>query len=112
MRSPTAMYGNGVDRILVPRCKVFADVSLAHSNRNKNGNHYLSKMADSFTVPELAHSLGSRSKIVVEFLTFSLVGQAVTPTDHTFTEVDNLVWALGAYVEKKGKESSTVYRLD
>ncbi|TVQ32423.1 MAG: hypothetical protein EA376_06015 [Phycisphaeraceae bacterium] len=60
----------------------------------------------------LGERLGTRRKDVLEFLTFSLVGAAVTPEGKTFTEVDNLVWALGAYTEKKGKESSTVYRID
>jgi len=60
---------------------------------------------------QLAAIIGKKGKELVEFLTFSLVGVSVTPADHTFTEVDNLVWALGAYVEKKGKESDTLYRL-
>lgn len=50
---------------------------------------------------ELADRLGTRRKDVLEFLTMSLVGTAVTPPGRSFTEVDNLVWALGAYVEKK-----------
>lgn len=61
---------------------------------------------------ELADRLGTRRKDVREFLTISLVGTAVTPPGRSFTEVDNLVWALGAYVEKKGNESSTSYRQD
>jgi len=60
---------------------------------------------------QLAAMIGSKGKELVEFLTFSLVGVSVTPAGHTFTEVDNLVWALGAYVEKKGRESSTRYHL-
>jgi hypothetical protein len=35
----------------------------------------------------------------------------VTPPGRTLSEVDNLVWALGAYVEKKGRENELVYRL-
>ena len=61
---------------------------------------------------ELAKMIHSSSKGIREFFTFSIVGMAVTPTGHSFSEVDNLVWALGAYVEKKGKESTTRYRLD
>ena len=34
---------------------------------------------------------------------------AVTPNDCSFTKADNLVWALGAYVEKKNRESGEVY---
>lgn len=60
---------------------------------------------------QLAAMIGSKGKELVVFLTFSLVGVSVTPAGHTFTEVDNLVWALGAYVEKRGRESDTRYRL-
>lgn len=61
---------------------------------------------------ELCERLGTRRKDVLEFLNVSLVGAAVTPPGHSYTEVDNLVWALGAYVEKKGSESGTRYRED
>lgn len=60
----------------------------------------------------IGERLGTQRNDVLEFLTFSLVGAAVTPPHRSFTEVDNLVWALGAYAEKKGTESSTEYRLD
>ena len=49
------------------------------------------------------------SKDVIIGLNFSLAGMAVTPNDCSFTRADNLVWALGAYVEKKDKESGEVY---
>jgi hypothetical protein len=49
---------------------------------------------------------------VIEFLTYSLVGARVTPVGRTYSEVDGLVWALGSYVEKKGHESSTNFRLE
>ncbi len=61
---------------------------------------------------ELAALVGRRAKDVVAFFTFSLVGHAVTPPGRTLSEADNLVWALGAYVEKKGRESVVVYRRD
>ena len=61
---------------------------------------------------DLAKMIYSSSKDCREFLTFSLAGMAVTPQGHSFTEVDNLIWALGAYVEKKGKESTTCYRIN
>jgi len=60
---------------------------------------------------ELAALLGTRAKDVVAFFTFSLVGHAVTPPGRTLSEVDNLVWALGAYVEKTGRESKLGYRV-
>ena len=49
------------------------------------------------------------SKDVIVGLNFSLAGMAVTPNGCSFTKADNLVWALGAYVEKKDKESEKVY---
>lgn len=60
----------------------------------------------------LGDKLGTKDKNALKFLTFSLVGVAVTPPDRSFTEVDNLVWALGAYVEKKDKESNEKYWTD
>ena len=58
---------------------------------------------------QLAVLLGSRRGELVKDLKFSLVGIAVTPADRCLNEVDNLVWSLGRYVEKKGKESDTDY---
>lgn len=49
------------------------------------------------------------SKDVITGLKYSLVGMAVTPHDCNFTKADNLVWALGAYVERKNRESDEVY---
>ncbi|MXY69405.1 MAG: hypothetical protein F4Y47_12745 [Acidobacteriia bacterium] len=49
------------------------------------------------------------SKDVITGLQISLAGMAVTPDDCSFTKADNLVWALGAYVEKKNSESGEVY---
>ena len=50
-----------------------------------------------------------RSQDVWNDIKFALVGIAVTPEDCNLTIADNLVWALGSYVEKKGKESEVVY---
>ena len=58
---------------------------------------------------ELSALVGTRAKDVVAFFTFSLVGHEVTPPGRTLSEADNLVWALGAYVERKGRESGVVY---
>jgi hypothetical protein len=60
----------------------------------------------------LSHFLGTRRADLGRFLVYSLLGIAVTPATSSFTEVDNLVWALGAYVEKKGRESTRSYRVD
>lgn len=57
----------------------------------------------------LSGLLGLHAKELLEFLRYSLVGVAVTPPGTTFIEVDNLVWALGAYVEKKNKESDRIF---
>ena len=62
---------------------------------------------------ELARNvLHCRSQDVLNDIRFALVGIAVTPNDCSFTMADNLVWALGSYVEKKGKESGVVYWKD
>jgi hypothetical protein len=37
--------------------------------------------------------------------------EAVTPAGHSYSETDGLVWALGSYVERKGRETDRVYRL-
>src|SRR5437016_9366218 len=56
---------------------------------------------------ELSRLLGTESRDIIEFFLFALVGPAVTPAGTAWSHVDNLVWALGAYVEKKGRESTT-----
>ena len=53
--------------------------------------------------------LDCRSREVIVGLKISLAGMAVTPQGCSFTKADNLVWALGAYVEKKNSESGEVY---
>ena len=57
----------------------------------------------------LAEVIGSRRATLVGPLSFSLLGMDVTPPGRSFNEVDNLVWALGAYVEETGKESAVDY---
>lgn len=58
---------------------------------------------------ELAAVAGRRDAPAIEFLQYSLAGQAVTPPGTAFSVADNLIWALGAYVEKKGRESGRAY---
>jgi hypothetical protein len=62
-------------------------------------------------VDALQDVLGWRSKDLAKYLTYSLIGIEATPAGipHSFT--DNLVWLLGAYLEKKNKESDTQYAL-
>lgn len=57
----------------------------------------------------LAEVLGRRDRSTLDYLTYSLAGQTVSPANVSFSIVDNLIWALGAYVEKKGSESSRTY---
>lgn len=67
--------------------------------------------AESGRAEDLARKvLGSGRQEIIAGLKFSLAGMAVTPKGCCFTKADNLVWALGAYVEEKGKESDEVYR--
>lgn len=60
-------------------------------------------------VDALTKVLGRRSKDVRAFLEVSLAALELTPPNTDPSQVDNLVWALGAMVEKLGMESSTRY---
>lgn len=60
----------------------------------------------------LAALIGKRDKVSTGFLRYSLAGQAVTPPGVSYSLADNLIWALGAYVEKKGRESGRRYLRD
>ncbi|MEK6244357.1 MAG: hypothetical protein AABM33_07620 [Pseudomonadota bacterium] len=48
---------------------------------------------------------------VEDFLRYSIAGLSVTPDEVPYSRVDNLVWLLGAYVEKKNRESEERYLL-
>ena len=54
---------------------------------------------------------GRAGRVARDFLAGTLLGIAVTPPDVAFAEADNLIWALGAYVEKKGRESTVNYTM-
>lgn len=58
---------------------------------------------------ELGKVIGSQSKGLIKPLQFSLLGMKVSPADRHINAVDNLVWVLAAYVEKKDRESKTNY---
>ena len=58
---------------------------------------------------ELASLVGTRNQNLLEMLSFSLAGMAIAPDNVPRSHVDNLIWALGAYVEKKGRESELEY---
>lgn len=60
---------------------------------------------------ELAGLVGTRNQDLLKVLSFSLAGMAIAPENVPRSHVDNLIWALAAYVEKKGAESETDYLL-
>lgn len=57
----------------------------------------------------LGKVVGRRDSATLDYLAYSLAGQALTPDGTHFSVADNLMWALGAYVEKKGRESERGY---
>ena len=52
---------------------------------------------------------GKKSKELRTFLEYSMLGKTVSPAGSIFSQVDNMLWLLGKYIETKGKETSTVY---
>jgi hypothetical protein len=62
---------------------------------------------------QLRLTISRRDSALLDNLRWSLTGMEITPDDHrkNFSQVDNLVWLLGAYVEKKGRESNYDYIL-
>lgn len=53
--------------------------------------------------------IGRKTKDLNIYLTYSLVGAAVAPEGVPLSQLDNLVWLLGAYAEKQGRESAQDY---
>lgn len=60
-------------------------------------------------VERLASLIGRNSKALNDYLTYSLIGAGAVREEEPLSQVDNLVWLLGAYVEKKGRESAICY---
>ncbi len=60
-------------------------------------------------VRQLQQLLGRQAQDLATYLRYSVLGLEATPPGTPLTYADNLVWLLAAYVEKKGRESSTVY---
>lgn len=58
---------------------------------------------------QLANVVGRRDRGTLDYLAYSFAGQELTPEGMHFSVADNLMWALGAYVEKKGRESGRAY---
>lgn len=50
-----------------------------------------------------------RDKDLESFYTYSYVGITTSPPEVPYSSVDNMVWLLGAYLEKKGKETNFSY---
>jgi thermostable 8-oxoguanine DNA glycosylase len=50
--------------------------------------------------------IGRKNKDLGEFIKYSLIGYKISPQNIYYSEVDNFIWALGAYVIKKGKENN------
>ena len=55
---------------------------------------------------DLCRMIGRKAKTTTEFVSYSLIGIGRSPPGVPLSRVDNLVWSLGAYVERKGRESS------
>jgi hypothetical protein len=53
--------------------------------------------------------IGRRASDLERYLRYSLLAIAAVPEGVTLSYADNLVWLLGAYVEKKGRESDLLY---
>lgn len=58
---------------------------------------------------ELQKMIGKSNKDLSDYLLYSLIGINVSPKNMQLSQVDQLVWLLGSYAEKKGKESSQSY---
>jgi hypothetical protein len=67
---------------------------------------------NSDTVVRLLALIGREAFNLREYLQFSLLGIRLSPVGAKLSEVDNLVWLLGHYVERKGKESPESYLLE
>ena len=60
-------------------------------------------------VGKLQQLLGRRASDLGAYLGYSLIGLEASPPNVPISYTDNLVWLLGAYVERKGQESKVVY---
>jgi hypothetical protein len=60
-------------------------------------------------VERLQRFIGRKTKDLGSYFTCALVGILLSPPDATLSKVDNLVWLIGAYVEKEEMESALTY---
>ncbi len=58
---------------------------------------------------ELAELIGTKNRSLLDVLEYSLAGMQLSPQGIPRGHVDNMIWALGAYVEKRGLETQTRY---
>ena len=58
---------------------------------------------------QLAALIGTKNRDLLNVLAFSLAGMSLAPDGIPRSHVDNMIWALGAYVEKKGHESDIAF---
>ncbi|MEO6957305.1 MAG: hypothetical protein ABI137_11240 [Antricoccus sp.] len=61
---------------------------------------------------DLGDVIGSRSKEVIFNIRYRIAGLSITPDGMSASRIDNLVWLIGANIEKKNHESSTDYLID
>lgn len=57
----------------------------------------------------LCRLIGSNNQELKDYLYYSLLGRAASPTDLSLSQVDNLVWLLGSYIEKLNQETDEYY---
>lgn len=57
----------------------------------------------------LTSIIENRNRDLIENLKFALAGIQISPKNYSYSATDNLIWLLGAYVEKKGRESRVAY---
>jgi hypothetical protein len=53
--------------------------------------------------------IGRNSATMIKPVQFGLAGLDLTPTGIPASEADNLIWLLGAYVERPGAETNLAY---
>lgn len=56
----------------------------------------------------LLELIGSRNKELKEFVKYSLIGQAISPNGMSYSQIDNIIWTVGANVIIKGKEKNYI----
>ena len=64
---------------------------------------------EDYRIKKIREVIGRNDQETIDFLRYSLAGFYHTPNDYTYSQVDNLIWMLGAYVETKGNESNENY---